>query len=216
MRRQPFWIGFLGMFLLVPLALAACGDDDASDHGMGNDMVDGTSTMSGGSGMMGSPTHAMGDMEMDMDLMFIDSMIPHHESAIDMAEVALVEAEHPEIKDLAQAIIDAQQSEIDQLRTWRNAWYAGAAPSGGMPEMGDMAGMNMTAADLDALRAADPFDQTFIDEMIPHHESAITMAEEIFSSTDRPELKQLAQDIITAQRGEIEQMRAWRATWYGQ
>ena len=63
----------------------------------------------------------------DFDLMFIDLMIPHHESAIAMAQIALVRGEHPEIRDLAQQIITSQQAEINQMKAWRDAWYPGAA-----------------------------------------------------------------------------------------
>ncbi|WP_437287221.1 DUF305 domain-containing protein [Sorangium sp. So ce406] len=57
------------------------------------------------------------------DKAFIDAMIPHHEMAIDAAEVALQKAEHAEIKTLASGIIEAQQREIEQMQAWRAAWY---------------------------------------------------------------------------------------------
>jgi uncharacterized protein (DUF305 family) len=63
------------------------------------------------------------------DLAFIDAMIPHHQSAIDAGKLALNQAAHPEIKQLAQKIIDAQQKEIDQMNAWRKAWYPDAAPA---------------------------------------------------------------------------------------
>lgn len=98
-------------------------------------------------GMMGTPS-AMPDMGsmgmmMDMgqeiarlcttgepfDLAFIDAMVRHHQSAIMMAQVALARAEHPELKALAQAIVDAQQREIAQMQEWRAAWSASATPT---------------------------------------------------------------------------------------
>ncbi len=59
-----------------------------------------------------------------------------------------------------------------------------------------------------------PLDARFIDSMIEHHQGAITMAEQALKESQRPELKQLAQNIITVQRQEIEQMTAWRKQWY--
>ena len=64
-------------------------------------------------------THMSGK---ELDVMFIDMMKPHHEGALAMAEDALAKAEHPEIKQLARAIIDAQTREIEQFSAWRNAW----------------------------------------------------------------------------------------------
>lgn len=60
------------------------------------------------------------------DRAFIEGMIPHHQGAIDMARAALRYAKHQEIKDMAEAIIEAQQSEIDMMNSWMMEWgYAG-------------------------------------------------------------------------------------------
>lgn len=56
------------------------------------------------------------------DLMFIDMMTPHHQGAVTMAREALTKTEHPEIKRLAQQIIDAQEREIAQMNKWKSAW----------------------------------------------------------------------------------------------
>lgn len=58
------------------------------------------------------------------------------------------------------------------------------------------------------------FDLRFIDSMIPHHEGAVIMAKEVLQKSKRPELRQLAENVIKAQAQEINQMRQWRATWY--
>jgi uncharacterized protein (DUF305 family) len=50
-------------------------------------------------------------------------MIPHHESAIEMANVVLGESENPEIREIAKAIVDAQEREIEQMTSWRDEWY---------------------------------------------------------------------------------------------
>lgn len=187
----------------------ACGDEDdgMEGHNMsGNSMPSATS-----GGPSGSP---MADHNMDLE--FIDDMVIHHQSAIDMAEIALEEAEHPEIEQLSNNIITAQQAEIDQMTAWRDEWFPGAEQSMGMPGMEDMAGMNMSAEDMQMLREADPFDEAFMEMMIEHHQSAILMAQEIQKTTDRPELQELAGTIITAQQAEIEQMNGWLAEWYGQ
>ncbi len=60
------------------------------------------------------------------DLMFIDMMTAHHQGAVTMAREALTRAEHPEIKRLAQQIIDAQAKEIAQMSKWKAAWGGSA------------------------------------------------------------------------------------------
>jgi uncharacterized protein (DUF305 family) len=77
----------------------------------------------------------------------------------------------------------------------------------------DMEGMmgNMDAGELANQR---PFDRAFIDAMIPHHESAIAMANVALQESEDPEILRIAEDIVNAQELEISQMRAWRGEWY--
>ncbi len=141
------------------------------------------------------------------DAQFIDSMIMHHQGAIDMANQALKEAEKPEIKTLAENIVKAQQSEIAQMQDWRKAWYPDLAPTGGMNmAMGEM----MIGTD-----ANKPFDQRFIEAMIPHHQGAIAMAKDAQQKAEHTEIKTLASTIITAQESEITEMQQWSQQWFG-
>lgn len=65
------------------------------------------------------------------------------------------------------------------------------------------------------LGAADAeFDLRFINAMTPHHEGAVTMAQDALNKSKRSQMKQLAQDIVSSQQAEIEQMSQWRQTWY--
>ena len=63
------------------------------------------------------------------DLAFIDAMVPHHQRAVMMAQVATMRAEHPELQALAQTMIDDQQREIEQMQAWRAAWSGVATPA---------------------------------------------------------------------------------------
>jgi len=60
----------------------------------------------------------------------------------------------------------------------------------------------------------DPFDKAFIDSMIPHHQSAIEMAQVARDKSDNPKIEELATNIISAQKREISQMERWCAQWY--
>ena len=58
------------------------------------------------------------------------------------------------------------------------------------------------------------FDKRFMDLMIVHHEGGIMMAEDALKKSDRPEIKEMAQQIITSQEKEIKQMKEWEKAWY--
>lgn len=145
------------------------------------------------------------------DKAFIDAMVPHHKGAVEMAEVALDRAEHPEIRNVAEDIVSSQRAEIRMFGEIRQEKYGSAESTMEMDAM-DMRAMGMS--DPEELAEADPFDKAFIDDMIPHHESAIAMAEVAREKTDDPEIRGIAEDIVTAQEREIEQMERWRRQWY--
>jgi hypothetical protein len=102
-------------------------DDDDECEGENCMDMDGDMMMDMDDGMMGMSMHDMSAMLEGktgdaFDKAFIAGMIPHHQGAIDMAIAARESAGHQEIKDMAEAIISAQQSEIDMMRGWQEAW----------------------------------------------------------------------------------------------
>ncbi len=78
------------------------------------------------------------------DQQFLDSMTPHHQSALMMAEMAITKAQLPEVKRLARGIIADQKKEIAQMQAWRKSWYpkAGAPMNHSMMNRGAMSGMD--------------------------------------------------------------------------
>jgi len=150
-----------------------------------------------------------------MDAMFIEQMIPHHDDAIEMAELALTHAEHPEIKQLAEDIKRTQTAENAQMRTWYRDWFGIAVPDvgGSSQMMGGMMGSG--AMDMADLEVAEPFDKAFIEAMIPHHQTAIMMSRMAGGASGRSEMRGLTSSIIESQSTEIDKMRAWYEEWYG-
>lgn len=152
------------------------------------------------------------------DAMFIEQMVPHHQDAIDMSEIALTRAERPEIRELARRIKKSQSSENERMRDWYREWFDTPVPDlgdrGGMmgPMMGPMMG---GGTDLDQLRQADDFDREFIEQMVPHHQMAIMMSRMAGGSTSRSEMRRLTESIIRTQSREIQDMRRWYQEWYG-
>ncbi|CAA9522638.1 MAG: hypothetical protein AVDCRST_MAG67-3814 [uncultured Solirubrobacteraceae bacterium] len=161
------------------LAVAGCGDDETS------------SSKSGGGGN-------------GVDRAFVADMIPHHESAIEMAKIAQQRGESAFVKELADDISSSQSEEIATMRREDEALDAAGVKRGSLGVPDHMKGMDHDAA---KLKSADPFDAAFIKMMIPHHEGAVEMAKVELAKGEDRELKALAQDIIDAQRREISEMR---------
>src|SRR5215210_2811863 len=209
----------LALPLAVAFLLAACG-------GAGSDQQ-GDDSSGGGHGQMdhgqmghGSMGMGSGDMARQMvmengkysDKAFIDAMVPHHQGAIAMAEVALKNAEHEEIIQLSRNIISSQQAEIEELKAIKKEEFGTSnVPMEMSPEQMRSMGMMM---DPQELANREPFDKAFIDAMIPHHQSAIEMAQVAHEKSHNPQIKELAGNIISAQQAEIEHMTQWRQQWY--
>jgi uncharacterized protein (DUF305 family) len=222
----------LPILLALAILLASCGGTSGVDRGAGEDK---SAVPKVDASKPEQTTADMGDMEgmdhgsMDHDGMasgmvmkngrysderFIDAMVPHHQGAVDMARVALQNAEHPEIEQLAKNIITTQRAEIQELKSIKREEFGTSRVPMDM-SMGQMKvmGMMMNPGDL---AKKDPFDEAFIDNMIPHHQSAIEMAEVALKDTDNPKIKKLATNIVEAQEREISQMKQWRKQWYPQ
>ena len=177
------------------VGLAACGGDD-EDPTIGAEPTTTTSASDDG-GDAASET----DFN-DADLTFVQSMIPHHEAAIEMAALADGRSESQEVLNLAGRIETAQQPEIAQMRAWLEAWGEDEA------SMDMDSDMSMSENDMAALEAASgaDFDRMFLEMMTEHHRGAIAMAEtEVAEGTSQDAIV-LAQQIIEDQESEIVQM----------
>jgi uncharacterized protein (DUF305 family) len=192
---------------------------------------------------------------------FIAMMIPHHEGAVAMADLALSRAQHPELKKLAEAIKTTQTKEIQQMQNWYKQWYGTDVPNWG-PGMGwgwsnwnqqqqsnntqpywgpgdwddwddwnsgmgccmmggggrgtNMMGGRWRNTNLYALQNTSDFDREFIQQMIPHHQMGVMMAQMVLTGNPRSEIKNLAESIIKSQTNEINQMQQWYQKWYQQ
>jgi uncharacterized protein (DUF305 family) len=207
----------LALMLAVALILAACGGAGGGHQGSGSGGMAGMDHSQMGHGSMGMGSKGMArQMVMEngkySDRRFIDAMVPHHQGAIAMAEVALKNAEHEEIKELSRNIIASQQAEIAELKSIKQEEFGTSNVPMEMSQE-QMRGMGMMM-DPQQLANQKPFDKAFIDPMIPHHQSAIEMAQVALENSDNPKIKELAQNIISAQQREIEQMTQWRQQWY--
>ena len=197
MRNRP--LALAAAAAALTLVLAACG-------GSGEAETAGTeqSTSPGTAQMVGEASAA--------DISFAQLMIPHHQQALEMAEMALAQAESPEVLELAKQIQAAQDPEIQMMSGWLDAW-------GAPMEMGDdhgshdMGGMSMEGMmsdeDMQALMNATgaDFDRMWLEMMIAHHEGAITMAEQVKAESSNVEVTTLADAVISGQTAEITTMQ---------
>ncbi|CAA9492504.1 MAG: hypothetical protein AVDCRST_MAG17-858 [uncultured Solirubrobacterales bacterium] len=160
-----------------------------------------------------------GSEQPDPQQAFLQSMVPHHRSAVDMAEVAETEAQTEFVKNLASEITRTQTEEIGQMgQIHRRMFDAPLKPDMGahmaLGLSAQQAGMNhMDGAN--TIRGKKPFDRAFVDEMIPHHQGAMRMAEAVLAKTDDPRLRSLGEGIIAAQRKEVGEMKRFREREYG-
>jgi uncharacterized protein (DUF305 family) len=214
----------LALLLAVPFVPAACGSTGGNqqgdesgggghgqmDHGsMDHDQMGHGSMGMGFKGMARQMVMQSGEYS---DERFIDAMVPHHQGAIEMAEVALDNAEHEEIKDLSRNIVSTQKAEIEQLKTIKKEEFGTSqVPMEMSKEQMRSMGMMMNPQHL---AQSKPFDEAFINAMIPHHQSAVYMAQLAHEKSKIPEVKDLAENIVSAQQREIEQMKQWRREWY--
>ncbi|BCM64730.1 MULTISPECIES: DUF305 domain-containing protein [Streptomyces] len=184
------------------LSLAGCGDD-------GN----------GSAAASPSPTASVSvpaGEHNQADIDFAQGMIPHHRQAVMMSDMAETRASADEVKALAVKIRKAQEPEIATMSAWLTAWGEKVPQGMGGMDHGDASSMPgmMNDQQLDDMRGASgaAFDSMFLTQMIRHHEGAVAMAETEKKEGAYAPAKDLADDIITAQKAEIAQMREMLGT----
>ncbi|MDX3693751.1 DUF305 domain-containing protein [Streptomyces europaeiscabiei] len=181
------------------LVLAACGGGGHDMRSMDSD----SSPSASAAAKAGAPN--------DADVDFATEMIQHHRQAIEMADVAADRASSQEVKDLATKIKGAQDPEIETMSGWLTSWGEkvpeGMSGMEGHDMSSDMPGM-MSSEDMNKLEKASgaEFDEMFLEMMVEHHEGAIEMAKTEKADGKYGAATKLADDVITAQTAEIEQM----------
>jgi uncharacterized protein (DUF305 family) len=171
------------------------------------------------------PDRRQAQLEQD----FLMGMIPHHRGAIMMSRMALEKATKPELKELAQKVISAQEMEIQLMSNYLRDWYGMQPPAGDMmsPEMmremdmpmmhGTMPSMEAMMRQMEGLRTktgAD-FDIAYMSALAEHHAMASMMAASVLVGGYHGDLYKLAARIVKDQGEEIVQLQAWLEQWYG-
>ncbi|MFF3541476.1 DUF305 domain-containing protein [Streptomyces platensis] len=146
------------------------------------------------------------------DLTYVRMMIPHHQQALVMTDLAKRYADSGQVGRLAGRIAAAQGPEIAAMKGWLSSHGGEHAAGGHSHHDGEMPGM-ATAAELHRLRAARGarFDALFLRLMITHHQGAVSMATEVLSEGDNALVEEMASEVIAQQGAEIGRMRRIRA-----
>ncbi len=217
-RQTPRLLLLSATLLVGVLTLTACGSTSGTAD-------DGTSPQaSAGSAQQAQPAEGAPSSILagtgvpatgaynDADVAFASGMVRHHEQAVQMADMAMTQADSDDVKRLAATIKAAQGPEIESMSGWLTGWgkpvpdateHTVDAMGGSMEGM--MSQKNMTALS----KASGPaFDREWLTGMIAHHKGAVIMAQTELKDGSNAEAKQLAEHIITSQSAEITQMQA--------
>ncbi len=147
----------------------------------------------------------------DQDVSFAKNMVPHHQQAVIMADMALSQSSNQQVQDLATRIKTAQTSEIGIMQGWLASWGEEAMDhSGDMSGLKGMAGMEgmVSEGDMAALQGASgpEFDRLFLQHMTAHHEGALGMAKVQLDKGKHEPAKVLAREIVAGQEKELAEM----------
>ena len=161
------------------------------------------------------------------DVAFAAEMVPHHQQGLRMVAMATAHALPPAFAELTDRITVAQSAEVGRMQGWLTSWdeEASYGPDRMMDDgtmmrrstAGTMRGLMRTRmgpwalgdSDLDRLAGSWPgdFEQHWLQLMITHHQGAISMARHEIVEGEYPPAVALAEDIVTTQQAEVEQMR---------
>jgi uncharacterized protein (DUF305 family) len=144
------------------------------------------------------------------DVMFAQMMIPHHEQAIEMSDIALdpTVGASEVVKSLATRIKGAQDPEINTMKGFLTSWNKPLTMDSSM-DHGDMMSGMLSAdqlTELSTLRGTG-FDRAWMSGMIKHHKGAIEMAADVLKDGKNAEVKALANTITSGQDAEIIEMK---------
>ena len=148
----------------------------------------------------------------DFEHSFLQQMIQHHRSGIEMAKLASAQTTRTELRDFTAKMIATQQQEIDKMSGWLKSWY-NVSPKEVANEAADKE-MKMHMSMFSGKRDAD-FDKAFLEMTPKHHHAGVEMAEQAEKKATHPELKEFAAKLAKDQKQEMKQMKEWAQSWFG-
>ncbi len=189
-KKDGIYLVVIGLIILIALRVF---NSDSGTHMMGDSSAEGMNN-----------SQSASDLEMN-EYMFAEMMIPHHQQAVDMSDLALKKSTNPKILDIAQRIKSAQSSEIIQMQSWLGGKEANSMMS---DHSGHSMGGMLTDEEFSKLESSSgvTFDTLFLEGMIVHHEGAIDMAQMIKETTTQ-EVNAFGLNVVEVQSEEIREMK---------
>lgn len=182
------------------LTLAGCGNDTTS------------STTGSGSGTSAASDSQQAQFN-DADVAFVSGMIPHHQQAVEMADMILDAQPRPEIQTLAEQIRAEQQPEIELLESMLDEFGVDPDSAGGHGAHGGGGDKPMHAGMMtdEQMRQFDQAagveaERMFLQMMVEHHRGAIEAADTELAGGVHQPARDLATAIRSSQAAEIEEM----------
>ena len=189
-KKAGIYLVVIGLIILIALRVF---NSDSGTHMMGDSSAEGMNN-----------SQSASDLEIN-EYMFAEMMIPHHQQAVDMSDLALIKSTNPKILDLAQRIKSAQSSEIIQMQSWLGGKEANSMMT---DHSGHSMGGMLTDEEFSKLESSSgaTFDTLFLEGMIAHHEGAIDMAQMIKETTTQ-EVNAFGLNVVEVQSEEIREMK---------
>lgn len=189
-KKDGIYLVVIGLIILIALRVI---NSDSGSHMMGDSNANGMNN-----------SQLASDLEMN-EYMFAEMMIPHHQQAVDMSDLALKKSSNPRILDLAQRIKSAQSSEIIQMQSWLGGKEANSMMT---DHSGHSMGGMLTEEEFSKLESSTgvTFDTLFLEGMIAHHEGALDMARMIKDTTSQ-EVNSFGLNVVEVQSEEIREMK---------
>jgi uncharacterized protein (DUF305 family) len=143
----------------------------------------------------------------DFDVAFMRALIPVHEEAIEIAMAATLNANHTELLQWNQVVIDRKSAQVRSMLTWLQE--ANAAPGA--------RGAGVVTAGVKQMRAltGDALERAYLPMMSKHLDRSVALAALAAQKAGRTEVKAMAAAIVKVERGESEMLRGWQKKWYG-
>lgn len=202
-KKSGIFISIIAALLVIIMAMGMSGRSNDGFLGMHRN---GSGWFGVGGGMMDENQDDGAGNLSGADIMFLQMMIPHHQQAVDMSNLALTKSTDSELLSLAKNIRDGQADEIITMKAWLDGAHADIDMG---HSMGDSMGGMLSDSELAALKAASgkSFDLLWLAGMTGHHDGALHMTSMIRDASNA-DIKKFGEAIVTAQTAQITQMAA--------